>query len=79
MGPGAVLLGAITIGNDVAIGPNAVFTKSLPDRAVAVGVPACLISFRGSFLYANYKGMEADQACSKSLQAFEREAVELVS
>lgn len=39
---------AITIGNDVAIGANAVVTKDLPDQAVAVGIPAKIISYEGS-------------------------------
>ncbi len=46
--PGAKIFGAITIGNDVAIGANAVVTKNLPDNAVAVGVPAKIISYKGS-------------------------------
>jgi len=46
--PGAKIFGAITIGNDVAIGANAVVTKDLPDNAVAVGIPAKVISYKGS-------------------------------
>lgn len=46
--PGARLFGPITIGNNVAIGANAVVTKDLPDNAVAVGVPAQIISYKGS-------------------------------
>jgi len=60
IGPGAVLFGAISIGNDVAVGANAVVTRSLPDRAVAVGVPARVISYQGSFDYVSYRGMEQD-------------------
>lgn len=48
VGPGACIFGAITIGNNVAIGANAVVTKDLPDNAVAVGVPAKIISYKGS-------------------------------
>jgi len=44
VGPHAVILGKIEIGNDVAIGANAVVTKSMPDNAVVVGVPAKIIS-----------------------------------
>lgn len=47
-GPGAKVFGAIKIGNDVAIGANAVVTKDLPDNAVAVGIPAKIISYKGS-------------------------------
>lgn len=46
--PGAKIFGKITIGNNVAIGANAVVTKDLPDNAVAVGVPAKIISYKGS-------------------------------
>ncbi|MBN1472509.1 MAG: serine acetyltransferase [Syntrophaceae bacterium] len=48
IGPGAKLFGGIRIGNDVAIGANAVVTKNLPDMAVAVGVPAKIVSYKGS-------------------------------
>jgi serine O-acetyltransferase len=48
IGPGAKIFGAITIGNDVAIGANAVVTKNLPDEAVAVGIPAKVVNLNGS-------------------------------
>jgi serine O-acetyltransferase len=48
IGPGAKIFGAITIGNNVVIGANAVVTKDLPDNAVAVGIPARIISYQGS-------------------------------
>lgn len=55
IGPGAKIFGAITIGNDVAIGANAVVTKDLPANAVAVGVPAKIISYEGSKDYIFYR------------------------
>jgi serine O-acetyltransferase len=55
IGSGARLIGAITIGNDVAIGANAVVTKDLPDKAVAVGVPAKIISYEGSRDFVVYR------------------------
>jgi len=39
---GAKILGAITIGNNVAIGANAVVIQDVPDNSVAVGVPAVI-------------------------------------
>ena len=60
VGPGAVLFGPITIGDDVAIGANSVVTKSLPDRAVVGGIPARILHQRGSFEYVGYRGMESD-------------------
>ena len=40
IGTGAKLLGAITIGDDVAIGANAVVLIDVPSGHIAVGVPA---------------------------------------
>ncbi|KOO07640.1 serine acetyltransferase [Vibrio hepatarius] len=48
IGTGAVVLGGITIGNNVVIGANAVVTKDVPDNAVVVGNPGKVISFNGS-------------------------------
>lgn len=42
IGCGAKILGAITIGDDVAIGANAVVTKDVPANSIAVGVPAVI-------------------------------------
>ncbi len=55
IGPGAKIFGPITIGNDVAIGANAVVTKDLPDNAVAVGIPAKIISYKGSKDFIVYR------------------------
>jgi len=40
IGTGAKVLGRIRIGNDVLIGANAVVVRDVPDRSIAVGVPA---------------------------------------
>jgi serine O-acetyltransferase len=53
IGPGAKIIGAIKIGNNVAIGANCVVTKNIPDNAVVVGVPGKIISYRGSKGYIN--------------------------
>jgi serine O-acetyltransferase len=53
IGPGAKIVGAVKIGNHVAIGANCVVTKDLPDYAVVVGVPARIISYDGSAGYVN--------------------------
>lgn len=60
IGPGAKLFGKLTVGNDVAIGANAVVTRDLPDNAVAVGVPAKVISLDSSrdFINFNHRKME---------------------
>ena len=42
IGTGAKILGAITIGDDSAIGANAVVLKDVPPNSIAVGVPATI-------------------------------------
>jgi serine O-acetyltransferase len=48
IGPGAKLFGNITIGNNVAIGANAVVNKDIPDNVTVAGVPAKIISRNNS-------------------------------
>lgn len=40
IGPGARMLGDITIGNNCLIGANAVVTKDVPDNCIVGGIPA---------------------------------------
>lgn len=54
IGPGAKIFGNIRIGNNVAIGANAVVTEDVPDNAVVVGIPAKVISYNGSDGYVNF-------------------------
>lgn len=46
IGANAVIIGPITIGNDVAIGAGALVIKDVPDGHVAVGNPARIIPRR---------------------------------
>lgn len=49
IGPGAKLFGKIKIGNDIAIGANAVVNKSFEENGITIaGVPAKKISNKGS-------------------------------
>lgn len=48
VGPGARIFGKLSIGDNVAVGANAVVTKNLPANAVAVGIPAKVISYEGA-------------------------------
>jgi serine O-acetyltransferase len=59
---GTKIFGKITVGNDVAIGANAVVTKSIPDCAVVGGSPAQIISYQGSFDFVLYETMDHDPA-----------------
>lgn len=48
IGPGAKIFGKITVGNNVAIGANAVVTSDIPDNSVVAGMPAHIISNKGA-------------------------------
>ncbi len=54
IGPGAKIVGAVRIGNNVAIGANCVVTKDVPDHAVVVGVPGRVISYNGAAEYIDH-------------------------
>ena len=43
IGSGAIIIGPLTIGDNVIIGAGSVVTKSLPDSCFAAGVPAKII------------------------------------
>jgi serine O-acetyltransferase len=54
IGPGAKIFSPITIGNDVMIGANAVVIDNVPDKAVVAGVPAKIVSMKGSGQYVKF-------------------------
>lgn len=64
---GSRVLGRITIGDDVLIGPNSVVVRDVPARSVLLGVPARQIAQHGSFEYLSYPGMDADEPRARSL------------
>jgi serine O-acetyltransferase len=66
IGAGAKVFGPITIGSDAAVGANAVVSRSLPERAVAIGIPAQVVSYRGSFDFVTFTHMELDEARNQS-------------
>jgi serine O-acetyltransferase len=53
IGPGAKIVGAVKIGNNVAIGANCVVTRNIADHSVVVGIPGKVISKQGSEGYIN--------------------------
>lgn len=53
IGPGAKIVGAVKIGNNVAIGANCVVTKDIADNSVVVGIPGRVISQAGAAGYIN--------------------------
>ncbi len=60
LGPHAIAVGKITIGDDVLVCPGAVVLRSVPPRAVVMGNPARVVSYEGSFDLIKYDGMESD-------------------
>ncbi len=48
LGAGSKVLGGINIGDDVAVGANAVVTRDLPSGVTAVGVPAKIVRGPGA-------------------------------
>jgi serine O-acetyltransferase len=53
VGPGAKIIGRVRIGDHAAVGANAVVVDDVPDYAVMAGVPAKVVSSRGSDGYVN--------------------------
>jgi serine O-acetyltransferase len=47
MAPGVKIFGAIKVGDNVAVGANAVVNTDVPPNAVVVGIPARIISYNG--------------------------------
>jgi len=60
IGPGAKIFGKVVVGNDVAIGANAVVTKDLPENAVAVGIPAKILNYESSRDFVNFNKEKMD-------------------
>lgn len=53
LGAGAKVIGRIALGDDCAVGANAVVTKDVPANAVVGGIPAKILSMEGSAGYIN--------------------------
>lgn len=61
IGPNAIVIGGISIEDDVAVGAGTVVTKSIPTRSVVVGNPGRIISENGSFEFVRYLNMQYDE------------------
>lgn len=48
IGPGAKIIGGIQLSKGTTVGANAVITKDTPEDAVMVGIPAKILSLKGS-------------------------------
>ncbi len=69
VGPGAVIAGAVTVGDDASVGANSLVVHDVPPRGVVLGVPARLVSRRGSFGVVTYRGMDRDASRRAALAA----------
>ena len=68
IGAHSVIVGRITIGDDVVVCAGSVVSRSVPARAVVMGNPARVVSYDGSFDYVFYDGMDVDPARRASLE-----------
>ena len=73
-GNNVIILPGVTIGNNVVIGAGAIVSKDIPDKSVAVGIPARVIKTADEYLeklkreslhLGHLKGQEKDKALMK--------------
>ncbi|HUQ75447.1 MAG TPA: DapH/DapD/GlmU-related protein [Burkholderiales bacterium] len=68
IGAHSVIVGRVTIGDDVVVCAGSVVNRSVPARAMVMGNPARVVSYDGSFEYVLYDGMDVDPARLASLE-----------
>jgi serine O-acetyltransferase len=78
IGAGAKVLGAIRVGDDVAIGANAVVLRDVPANSIAVGVPARIIPRRGG-LSPTPQTETADPEDQARIDGFQKSLLEAAS
>lgn len=60
IGPNAVVVGGVTLHDDVAVSANSLITREVQPGGVAVGVPARVVSWHGSFAQVWYRDQGSD-------------------
>ena len=75
IGAGAKVLGAIRVGDDVAIGANAVVLRDVPANSIAVGVPARIVP-RKSGLSATAQPETLDEEDQALMHSFQESLLE---
>ena len=58
--PGAVVVGGVTLGDNVAVSANSLVVRDVPPGSVVMGVPARLVSRRGGSRPGDVREMVAD-------------------
>jgi hypothetical protein len=71
VGPGAVIAGEATVGDDASVGANSLLVRDVPPRGVVLGVPARLVSRQGSFTQIKYRDMDSDDERKAALANLE--------
>ena len=69
IGPGASIIGSVSVGSNVAIGANAVVVNTVGDNEVVAGNPARAISTGGVEGYVNWTLDEPDSRAATQLAA----------
>jgi serine O-acetyltransferase len=67
VGPGSIIVGTVTIGHDCAVAGNSLVTRDVPPFGIVMGVPAAVVSQKGSFTQVSYRGMTEDPGRSAAV------------
>ncbi len=78
IGPRAVVVGGIEVGDDALVGANSVVTRSIPPRSSALGAPAVIRPASASFDMVVYRGAEEDSTRVRSRLLLANERATLV-
>jgi serine O-acetyltransferase len=60
IGPGAVVGSGVKVGSDASVGARSLVMQDVPPCGVVLGMPARVISRRGSFAQVKYRGADDD-------------------
>jgi len=69
VGPGSIIAGPVTLGHDAVVAGNSLVTRDVPPCGIVMGVPAAVVSHKGSFNQVAYRGMTEDLGRSAALAA----------
>jgi serine acetyltransferase len=57
------------VADDASVSANSLVTRDIPAGGIAMGVPAQVVSTKGSFRQVRYRGMEVDEGRAAALLA----------